>query len=122
VKHLKIAILACGVIGLGAFFLPVNDHSLLVAYFEADKPAALVYAAIFVLPAVMGLLAVRRPPMQSWQAGVALASFVLGIVRLQIWDTARHLGDASLQVILLTATVVIGTLAAIGVLLKPEAA
>lgn len=62
-----------------------------------------------------------RPPIQAWQPGVALAGFVLGIVRFHVWETALHLGSAGLPWILLLAAVVAGTIASVIVLIKPEA-
>jgi hypothetical protein len=120
VKNLKLVILACGVVGLVALIAPLSGRSLLADAFEIDATAAVVYAAIFVLPAVMAVLALARPPMQSWQPGVALAGFVLGIFRFRIWDIALHLGSAGAAFVLLLAAVVIGTAASVLALLKPE--
>jgi hypothetical protein len=121
VKQLKIVILVCGVVGLIALILPFSGRSLLKDSFEVDKLSALVYAAVFVLPAAMAALALARPPMQAWQPGVALAGFVLGIVRFHVWDIALHLGAAGLAWILLLATIVVGTIASVIALMKPEA-
>jgi hypothetical protein len=69
----------------------------------------------------MAAMALARPPMQAWQPGVALAGFVLGIVRFHVWDIALHLGSAGLPWILLLATIVAGTAASVIALIKPEA-
>jgi hypothetical protein len=121
VKNLKLVILSCGVVGLLALIVPFADRSLLKDLLENDKLGAIVYAAIFVLPAAMAALALARPPMQSWQPGVALACFVLGVVRFRVWDLALHFGSIGLAGILMCVAVVIGALAAVAALMKPEA-
>lgn len=120
-KHLKIVILGCGVLGLVALLVPFAGRSLLKDAFDSGKLDALVYAAVFALPAIMAAMALARPPMQAWQPGVALAGFVLGIVRFHVWDIALHLGAAGLAWILLLATIVVGTIASVIALMKPEA-
>ncbi len=120
-KHLKIVILVCGVIGLVALIVPFAGRSLLKDAFALGKLDALVYAAVFALPAIMAAMALARPPMQAWQPGVALAGFVLGIVRFRVWDIALHLGSAGLPWILLLAAIVAGTAASVAALIKPEA-
>jgi hypothetical protein len=121
VKNVKIAILVCGVIGLAALIVPFGGRSLLKEYFDIDPLGAGVYAAIFALPIAMAILALARPPMQSWQPGVALAGFVLGVVRFHVWELVAHLGTAGVQGALIAATLVIGTIAAVAALIKPEA-
>lgn len=120
-KHLKIVILAAGVVGLVALLVPFAGRSLLKDAFELGKLDALVYAAVFALPAIMAAMALARPPMQAWQPGVALAGFVLGIVRFRVWDIALHLGSAGLPWLLLLAAIVAGTAASVVALIKPEA-
>ena len=120
-KNVKIAILVCGVLGLAALIVPFGGRSLLKEYFDIDPTGAIVYAAIFALPAAMAVIALARPPMQSWQPGVALAGFVLGVVRFHVWSLAAHLGSAGLQGVVLLATLVIGTLASLVALIRPEA-
>ena len=120
-KNLKIVILVCGLVGLVALLVPFAGRSLLKDSFEVAKLDALVYAAVFALPAIMAAMALARPPMQAWQPGVALAGFVLGIVRFRVWDIALHLGSAGLPWILLLAAVGIGTAASVIALIKPEA-
>ncbi|MEO7731010.1 MAG: hypothetical protein ABIY55_08575 [Kofleriaceae bacterium] len=120
-KHLKIVILGCAVVGLVALLVPFAGRSLLKDAFELGKLDALVYAAVFALPAIMAAMALARPPMQAWQPGVALAGFVLGIVRFHVWDIALHLGSAGLPWLLLLAAIVAGTTASVIALMKPEA-
>jgi hypothetical protein len=120
--NLKLALVACGVLGLAALFVPFSGRSLLLELFEVDRLSAVVYAAIFVLPAAMGAIALARPPMQAWQCGVALAGCVLGLVRLRIWELAAHLPSYGARGVLLVAALVIGTVAAVVSLVRPPIA
>jgi hypothetical protein len=120
VKHLKLIIVLCAVVGLLEIALPVGGGSLLVRLFELDKLEAVIYAAIFALPLAMGVIALVRPPMLGWQGGVALAGFVLGVVRFRVWDTVVHLGSADVPGLLRFAAIVVGTIASVMALLRPE--
>lgn len=121
VKNVKLAILVCGVIGLAALLVPFGGRSLLVDTFGVDPLSAGVSAAIFALPIAMASVALARPPMQSWQPGVALAGFVLGVVRFHVWELVAHLGSVGAQGVLLAIALVVGTLAAVAALIRPEA-
>ncbi len=120
-KNTKLALVGCGVLGLVALIVPFAGRSLLADMLEIDPPSALVYAAIFVLPASMGALGLSRPPLRAWQSGIALAACILGVVRLQVWDLALHLPSIGLRGVLLLAAIVIGTVAAVTTLVRPEA-
>jgi hypothetical protein len=120
VKHLKLVIVLCAAVGLLVMALPIGGGSQLAAIYELDRLEAVVYAAIFVLPLVMGAMAMVRPPLLGWQGGVALAGFVLGVVRFRVWDTLPRLGGAGLQTTVVVAAIVIGTLASVTALLRPE--
>jgi len=120
VKHLKLVIVLSAAVGLLVIALPIGGGSLLRGMFELDMLEAVVYAAIFVLPLVMGAMALVRPPMLAWQGGVALAGFVLGVVRFRVWETLPHLAGAGLHNGLLVAALVVGTLASLLTLLRPE--
>jgi hypothetical protein len=117
---LKLALVVCGVLGLAALLVPFAGRSLLLERFELDRITAIVYVAIFALPAAMGALALARPPMQAWQSGVALAGCVLGVVRLQVWDLAVHLPSTGVRGALLVVALVVGTAASVATLLRPE--
>ena len=120
-KNLKLALVVCGVVGLLALILPLSGRSLLNDYFEADRLGAIVYAAVFVLPAAMGAIALARPPMQPWQSGVALAGCVLGIARFHVWELVVHLPSAGLRGVLVLAAIIVGTVASVASLIRPEA-
>jgi len=121
VKNAKLALVGCGVLGLVALIAPFAGRSLLADMLEIDPASALVYAAIFVLPATMGALGLARPPLRAWQSGVALAACALGVVRLQVWALALHLPSIGLRGVLLLAALAIGTVASVTTLLRPEA-
>lgn len=118
-KNAKLALVGCGVLGLVALIVPFAGGSLM-ADMASDPASALVHVAIFVLPAVMGAFGLARPPLRAWQSGVALAACVLGVVRLQVWDLALHLPSSGLRGVLLLAAIVIGTVASVATLLRPE--
>lgn len=120
-KNAKLALVGCGVLGLVALIVPFAGRSLIADMLEIDPASALVHAAIFALPAVMGAFGLARPPLRAWQSGVALAACVLGVVRLQVWDLALHLPSIGLRAVLLLAAIVIGTVASVATLLRPEA-
>jgi hypothetical protein len=120
VKHLKLVIVLCAAVGLLVMSLPIGGGSQLRAIYELDPLEAVVYAAIFVLPLVMGAMALVRPPLLGWQGGVALAGFVLGVVRFRVWDTLPRLGGVGLDTTLVVAAIVVGTLASVMALLRPE--
>jgi len=120
VKHLKLVIIFCAAVGLLELVLPVGGESLLWRLYELDPLEAVIYAAIFVLPLAMGALALARPPMLAWQAGVALAGFVLGVVRFRVWNIVLHLTSGDVHSLPRLAVVAGGTVAAVAVLMKPE--
>jgi len=120
VKHLKLVIVLSAAVGLLVIALPIGGGSLLKGMFELDTLEAVVCAAIFVLPLAMGALALARPPMLAWQGGVALAGFVLGVVRFRIWEALPHLIGAGLHTTLAVAAIVVGTVASVLALLRPE--
>jgi hypothetical protein len=121
VKKWKLALVVCGVAGLLASLVPFSGHSLLLDEFALDRRAALVHAAIFVLPLAMGAIGLARPPMPVWQSGVALAACVLGVVRFQLWHLALHLPSVGARGAVLTFALVLGTVASVVTLLRPEA-
>jgi hypothetical protein len=120
VKQLKLVIALCAAVGLLELVVPVAGDSWLGRLYDASPREAVVYAAVFVLPLMMSVTALVRPPLLAWQGGVALAGFVLGVVRFRVWDSASQLGD-DLHVLLRVVALVVGTLAAVAALLRPEA-
>jgi hypothetical protein len=86
--------LVFGILGVLGLFIPQGGMSLfgMLKAFGATGQAVLMLIA-FALPAVMGGLAVAKPPLQKWQAGVALAGFALASYKLEIWKVLPHIGE-----------------------------
>jgi len=120
VKNAKLALVACGVLGLVALIVPFGGGSLLADLLELEPASAVVYVAIFVVPLAMGAVGLALPPLRAWQSGVALAACVLGAVRLQVWDVALHLPAIGPRGVLLLVAIAIGTVAAVVTLVRPE--
>jgi membrane-associated PAP2 superfamily phosphatase len=121
VKHVKLVILLCGLVGLAELILPLSGGSRLMMLFELDALQASILLAVFALPTLMAGLALVKPPLQPWQAGVALAGFALGAVKFQIWNDLPHLTSLGLHGTLAFAAIVVGVFASALALLKPEA-
>lgn len=119
-KNLKALILLFGVLGLVAMLVPFKGGSMLPAMLKADLVQGLLYGAVFILPTVMGAMAMSKPPMQAWQAAVALGGFALGVVKWRVWETLPHIMDGGVQGILLLGSIVGGTIVSIMALVKPE--
>jgi hypothetical protein len=121
VKNLKLVILLCGVVGLLELIVPHGGGSMLKLLFGLDKVQAVLYTAMFLLPVIMGAMALSKPPMLGWQAGVSLAGFVIGAFKFRVWEALLHLGAAGIHDILLIGAIVVGAIASILALVKPEA-
>lgn len=120
-KYAKLVIAMCGAVGLVEIAVPIGGSSLLAGLFEIDKLEALVYVAIFALPLAMGVLSLVRPPLLAWQSAVALAGFVVGVSRFRVWHALLHLSLADLPSAIRVVAIVVGTLASVAALLRPEA-
>jgi hypothetical protein len=88
VKNLKIFILLFAVLGLIALFM--NHWTDL---FKVDKVQGLLLLAGFLVPAIMAGMAMSKPPLQKWQAGLALAGFALIFIKSRMWDILPHIAD-----------------------------
>ena len=88
-NNLKFGVLACGLIGLIAIFLPqitFGDMSIsLWKTREAPGQAAQVYMVMagYLAPLVMGAMAAAKPPMQRWQSIVALIGFLFVLFKMR---------------------------------------
>ncbi len=119
-KIAKLGLVVCGLAGLAALIVPWSGRPALAELFAGDPVAAVVDVIAFVLPTVMGAIALARPPMRAWQSGIALAGCVLGVVRFQLWDLALNVGRGGLVGALVLVALVIGTVAAAVTLMRPE--
>jgi hypothetical protein len=92
VKNSKIGVLAFGVLGIIAMFIPSHGMSLFSLLKLISKGQLVIMLLAFGLPAVMGALMVKGPA-QKWQGGVAAAGFALASYKLEIWKAIAHIGD-----------------------------
>jgi hypothetical protein len=89
VNNLKFGVLACGLVGLIAIFLPqitFGDMSIsLWKTREAPGQAAQVYMVMagYLAALVMGAMAAAKPPMQRWQSIVALVGFLFVLFKMR---------------------------------------
>jgi len=85
---MKLGILAFGVLGLVAAFLPIGDRGTLfsAANDQDGKAELIILIAGFAVPIVVALLAWTRPPMAVWQPAAALGAFALVAVKFHIWS------------------------------------
>jgi hypothetical protein len=121
VKHAKLGILVCGLIGLAVLIVPLGHGSRLLAYFDLAPVQAIALLAAFALPVAMASAAQRRPPIRGWQAGVALAGFTIAAVKLHVWDSLLHLGAVGAIGAIWALAIVGGLVASVAALLRPEA-
>lgn len=88
-NNLKFGVLACGLVGLIAIFLPqitFGDMSIsLWKTREAPGQAAQVYMVMagYLAALVMGAMAAAKPPMQRWQSIVALVGFLFVLFKMR---------------------------------------
>ncbi len=121
---MKKLILAFGVLGVISLFIPLGGgmpsmFSMLKAFAMGQLVIMLV---AFALPAAMGAMATSKPPMQKWQAGVALAGFGLAAWKLEVWKLLSHIGDLfkSIPMLLLIVATIGGVVVSIMALVKGE--
>jgi len=121
VKKLKVAILLCGLLGLAELVIPFRGASMLRFWFAVEPAQSIVITAAFVLPIFMAAVALARPPIQGWQAGVSLASFLMAAVKFRVWDLLGNLSLAGLHGCLLIGAIVVGAILSLVALIRPEA-
>ena len=114
-KILKLGVVICGVLGVVGLVMADLERMM-----EADKITTIVMVAAYVLPIVMALLALVRPPFQAWQAGVSLACFALVTWKLQLWEMIRELGSAPGGFQLMAIGAVVGVVLTVIAVMKPE--
>ena len=114
-KILKLGVVICGALGLvGLVLIGIG------ALMETQKTSTLVMLVAFGLPVVMGLVAMSRPPLQPWQAGVSLACFALAGWKLRLWETLGSFGDVPTGTKLVLVGATLGVIASAIAIVKPE--
>jgi hypothetical protein len=117
VKNAKLGILVCG--GL-LLVLMLSDHFL--DMLKGDAATTLILLVAFAAPTAMGAMAMKKPPMLSWQAIVSVAGFGLAFVKLRMWDIIPHIADIpGIRFKLYPIAIVVGLVFSILALVKPEA-
>jgi len=115
VKYLKLGIVICGALGLaGMFMFGIG------AMLEGKKAGTIVMLIAFGLPVVMAVLGLVKPPLQAWQAGVALACFVLELFKLKIWEAIEVFGKMPTYWHLMVVGATLGVIASLIAVLRPE--
>jgi hypothetical protein len=115
VKILKLGMVICGALGIAGLIM--RGIGLLM---EVDKAATVVVLIAFALPVAMALIGLVKPPMQSWQAGVALAGFALAAWKLEIWRLIKELPEVPTEYQLMAIGAALGVILTVIAVLKPE--
>lgn len=119
---MKKLILAFGVLGLAAMFIPTNGFMLFSLFKMLGMGQLVIMLAAFAIPVAMGAMAMSKPPMQKWQAGVALAAFGLGAFKLEVWKVIAHIGELFkvIPMFLIVVAAIGGVVVSIMALVKGE--
>lgn len=121
---MKKLILAFGVLGVVAMFVPMGGGMpsmfTMLKAFAAGQLVIMLVA--FILPIAMGAMAMSKPPMQKWQAGVAFAGFGLAAWKLEIWKLISHIGDVvkSIPMLLFMVAVIGGVVVSLMAIAKGD--
>jgi hypothetical protein len=127
VNNLKFGVLACGLIGLIACFLPFvsfGDQSF--SFFkmrEAPGGASQVFMTMagYVLALVMGAMAAAKPPMQRWQGIVAALGFLWVCFKMRD-GFMKLITDGAIGAKLMAISALAGLVVSILCVAKPETA
>ena len=112
-KILKLALLICGGLGIAGLMM------LFELMWENDPRNEIVLLIAYALPVVMAAIALVKPPLQAWQAGVALAGFALAAWKLRIWEAIRLFGVEPNGQRLMVIGAGLGVIVAIVAILRP---
>jgi hypothetical protein len=120
VKNLKFGILVFGLLGLIGAFLPFVEFAgksiSLWDLKEADAGQVYLTMGAFLVPLVIGALAVAKGPAMRWHGIVAAAGFALAVVK------NRENMEGAIGAKLMLISAVVGLVVAIMVAAKPEKA
>lgn len=123
-KNLKVMILAFGILGIVSMFIPTQGFTLFSLFKLLGTGQLVIMLLAFGLPAAMGGLALSKPPIQKWQAGVALAGFALASYKLEVWKIFKDFGGLFkvVPMLLIVVAAIGGLVVSILALAKPETA
>jgi hypothetical protein len=115
-KNLKIGILVFGALGLLGILM--SDIGLAFKY---DKSNTIMILLAFGAPTVVAAMALAKPPLMMWHAAVALAGFVLAMIKVRLWETLPHIMDVPTGLKLALIGTTGGLVVSILALVKKEA-
>lgn len=118
-KQLKLLILAFGALGLLGLLVPSDGNSSLVLMLKYQRLQAVLSLVVFVMPIAMALIALIKPPMETWQAGVSLAFFAYGLLKFRPWQLLS--AGVGPQAVLLSIGVVGGVAVTLAALVRRDA-
>jgi len=119
-KNMKVLILVFAILGVVSLFIPMDGGFTMFAALKAMGVGQLaLILGGFVVAAVMAGMGLAKPPMQQWQAGVALAGFGLVFIKGRMWNLADAF-RAPLPMKLMAIAVIGGLIFSIIALVKPE--
>ncbi len=119
-KNLKLLILAFGALGLLSLLMEFDMFKALLTHPFEMGGFGLILIGGFVLPVVMGVMGLTKPPMQMWQVGVSLAGFAAIAIKFKIWEGISHIMDAPLSGKLMLIADIGGVIVSALALAKPE--
>ncbi len=119
-KNLKLAILAFAALGLALEISEFESFKAMLTHPFAGSATGLIMIGGFVLPLVMGIMGMTKPPFMMWQALASLAGFAAIAIKGKIWDAFPHIADMNVKGILALVAVVGGVIVSAIAVAKPE--
>lgn len=89
----KKLIVAFGALGIISMFIPMSGMMLFSLFKLIGMGQLIIMLAAFGVPLALGFMAISKPPLQKWQAGVSAACFGLGCFKLEVWKVLPHIGE-----------------------------
>lgn len=114
-KLLKLGIVICGALGVAGMVMGGIGEML-----ADQKTSTIVLLAAFGLPVVMAVMGSTKPPLQAWQAGVALACFVLAFFKLRVWEVGEEIARMPTFWKMMLAGSGLGAILSLVAVIKPE--
>jgi hypothetical protein len=121
VKNLKLAILGFAALGLALWLSEFELFKAMLTHPFAGSGTGLILIGGFVLPLVMGIMGMTKPPFQMWQAVASLAGFAAIAIKTEIWSALPHIADAGGRGILMIVAIIGGIVVSAMAIAKPEA-
>ena len=88
--------------------------------FDENKGDPIIMVLGDALPRAMGPYGITKPPMESWQAAIALAGLGVAAVRTRIWERLADFMDASGRSKAEVVLILIGVIVSAVAMMKPE--